>query len=61
LPKNIYNIDKIGIILYIFNSIKILIDKNDPRDYKNIDIKRTIIITIKYININDRFFLLMII
>jgi hypothetical protein len=39
LPKNIYNIDKIEVMLYILNSVKVLIDKDDPRDYRGAGIK----------------------
>jgi hypothetical protein len=29
LSENVYNMDKIGVILYILSSIKVLISKND--------------------------------
>ena len=49
IQRNIYNIDKIRIILSILGSIKVLIGKDDIRDYKGIHIKRTTVITIEYI------------
>jgi hypothetical protein len=52
--------DETGVILSILGSVKVLIGKDDPRDYRSTGIKRIIIIVIKYINTNDRslFFLI---
>lgn len=41
-------------MLYIFNFIKVLLNKDDPRDYKGAGVKRTIIIAIECINVNDK-------
>jgi hypothetical protein len=48
-------------MLYILGSIKVLISKDDPRDYKGASVKRIIVTAIKYININNRSLLLIII
>ena len=61
LLKNIYNIDKTRVILYILSFIKVLISKDDLRDYKGASIKRIIVIAIKYISINNKSLLLIII
>jgi hypothetical protein len=61
LPENVYNIDKTGVMLYILNSVKVLIGKDDPRDYRGVGVKRTIVTTIKCISISSRSLLLMII
>jgi hypothetical protein len=61
LLENIYNMNKTRIILCILGFIKVHINKDDPRDYKGAGIKYIIIITIEYININNRFLLLIII
>ena len=61
LPENVYNINEIGIMLCMLGFIKVLLSKNDPRDYKSAGVKRTMVIIIEYINANGRFLLLMII
>jgi hypothetical protein len=47
LLENIYNINKIRVILYIFGIIQVLISKNDPRNYRGAGVKQTIVITIE--------------
>ncbi|KAN0121715.1 hypothetical protein V8E51_000041, partial [Hyaloscypha variabilis] len=61
LLENIYNINKIRVILYILSSIKVLISKDNPRDYKGVGVKYIIVTIIKYISINSRSLLLIII
>jgi hypothetical protein len=61
LPENIYNIDKTGVILYMLNSVKVLVGKNDPRDYRGAGVKRTIVTAIECISANGRSLLPMII
>jgi hypothetical protein len=53
--------DETRVILYILGSIKVLISKDNPRDYRGAGVKRTIITAIKYISVNGRSLLLMII
>jgi hypothetical protein len=48
-------------ILFILGFIKVLVNKNNKRDYKDTRIKRTIIIAIEYINTNNRYLNLIII
>jgi hypothetical protein len=50
-----------GVILYILGSVKVLISKDDPRDYRGVGIKRTIVTAIEYISTDGRSLLLMII
>jgi hypothetical protein len=47
VPPNFYNMDETRIILSILGSTKILIDKNNRRDYKDAGVKRQIITTIE--------------
>ncbi|OCK73032.1 hypothetical protein K432DRAFT_313978, partial [Lepidopterella palustris CBS 459.81] len=54
---NIYNIDKTKVILSILGSIKVLISKDNIRDYRGADIKRKIVTSIKYISGNNRLLL----
>ena len=45
VPENIYNIDKTGVMLCILGSVKVLVGKDDPRDYRGAGVKRTIVTT----------------
>ncbi|KAF2682902.1 hypothetical protein K458DRAFT_306208, partial [Lentithecium fluviatile CBS 122367] len=61
LLENIYNIDKIDILLGMLDSIKILICRNNLPSYRGASIKQTIVIVIKYISTYSRLLLLLII
>jgi hypothetical protein len=61
LAENVYNIDETGVMLYMLGSIKVLISKDDPRDYRGAGVKRTMVTAIEYISANGRSLLLMII
>jgi hypothetical protein len=61
LLENVYKMDKMGVILCMLSSIKILLSKNNPQDYKGVGVKCIMITTIKCINANNRSLLLMII
>ncbi|PMD28097.1 hypothetical protein NA56DRAFT_666783 [Hyaloscypha hepaticicola] len=53
--------DKTKVILYNLGFIKVLVHKDNPRDYKGTGVKRTIVITIECICGNGKSLLLMII
>jgi hypothetical protein len=55
LLENVYNMDETGIMLSILGSIKVLLNKDDPRDYRGAVVKRTTVTAIKYISRNGRF------
>jgi hypothetical protein len=61
LLENVYNIDETRVILYILNSVKVLISKDNRRDYRGVGVKRTTVTAIEYISINGRSLLLIII
>jgi hypothetical protein len=61
LPENVYNMDETGVILCMLNSVKVLIGKDDPRDYRGAGVKRTMVTAIEYISASDRSLLLIII
>jgi hypothetical protein len=61
LLESVYNMDETGVILYILGSIKVLLSKDNPRDYRGAGVKRTIVTTIKCISANSRSLLPMII
>ncbi len=59
--ENVYNIDETGVMLCKLGSVKVLVRKDDPRDYRSTNIKRTIVTIIEYISIDSRSLLLIII
>jgi hypothetical protein len=61
LLENVYNIDETGVILYMLSSIKVLISKDDPRDYRGAGVKYIIVTIIKYVSADGRSLLLIII
>jgi len=42
-------------MLFMLDFVKVLVDKNDIQDYKDVRIKRTIMIAIECINANDKY------
>ena len=54
LLQNVYNIDETGVILYMLSSIKVLVSKDDPRDYKGAGVKRTIVTAIECVSANGK-------
>jgi len=61
LPENVYNMDETGVILRMLDSIKVLLSKDDPRDYRGAGVKRTMVTAIECISANGRSLLPMII
>jgi hypothetical protein len=53
--------DETGVILYILASLKVLVSKNDTRNYRGAGIKRSMVTAIETISIDSRSLLLMII
>ena len=41
LPENVYNMDETGVMLCMLNSVKVLVSKDDRRDYRGAGVKRT--------------------
>ncbi len=61
MPENVYNMDETGVILCKLGSVKVLVRKDDPRDYRGANVKRTIVTVIEYISVDGRSLLLIII
>ena len=61
LPENVYNMDETGVMLCMLGSVKVLISKDDPRDYRGAGVKRTMVTAIECISANGRSLLPMII
>jgi len=61
LPENVYNMDETGVMLCMLGSVKVLVNKDDPRDYRGAGVKRTMVTAIECISANGRSLLPMII
>ncbi|KAF2180770.1 hypothetical protein K469DRAFT_729696 [Zopfia rhizophila CBS 207.26] len=61
LPENVYNMDKIGVMLSMLSSIKVLVGKGDLRTYRDAGVKRIIVTAIECISADSRFLYLLII
>lgn len=55
LAENIYNINEIKIILFMSDSVKVLVDKNDKWNYRDACIKWTLITVIECISADDKY------
>jgi hypothetical protein len=61
LPENVYNMDETGVMLCMLGSLKVLVSKDDLRDYRGAAVKRTMVTAIECISANGRSLLPMII
>ena len=59
--ENVYNIDETGVMLCMLGSIKVLISKDDLRDYRGAKVKRTMVTAIECISVDGKSLLLIII
>ena len=55
VPENIYNYNKTKVILLMLGFVKVLINKNNKQDYQNIQIKQITVTAIKYISIDGKY------
>jgi hypothetical protein len=55
LAENVYNMDKTGVMLSMPGSIKVLVGKDDRRDYRGARIKRTTVTAIECISADGRY------
>jgi hypothetical protein len=54
LAENIYNMDETGVLLSVLNSLKVLVGKNELRDYRGAGVKRTLITAIECVSADGR-------
>lgn len=54
LRENVYNMDETGVILSMLGSVKVLVGRNDLRDYRGVGIKRTIVTAIECVSADGR-------
>ena len=59
--ENVYNMNETKIMLNMLDFVKVLVNKNDLRNYKNANVKRTMITIIECVNANDKSLLFLII
>jgi hypothetical protein len=55
LPENVYNMDETGIMLSMLGSIKVLVGKDDRRDYRGVGVKRTMVTTIECVSASGEY------
>jgi len=61
LPQNVYNMDETGVMLSMLGSVKVLLGKDDRRDYRCAGVERTVVTAIECISADGRSLLPMII
>jgi hypothetical protein len=49
-PWNVYNMDETGIMLCMLNSVKVLVGKNDARNYRGAGVRRSMVTAIECIS-----------
>jgi hypothetical protein len=47
--------DKTGVMLSMLSSVKVLVSKDNQRDYRSASVKRTIVTTIKCISASSKY------
>lgn len=55
LPENVYNMDETGVMLSMLGSIKVLVSKDDIRNYRGARVKRTMVTSIECISGDGRY------
>lgn len=54
LLENVYNMDEIGIMLSMLNSVKVLVGKDDTQAYRGARVKRTMVTAVECISADGR-------
>lgn len=53
-PENVYNMDETGVMLSMLGSLKVLVGRDDPRDYRGAGVKRMMVTAIECISADGR-------
>jgi len=53
--ENVYNMDETGVMLSMLGSVKVLVGKDEMRDYRGARVKRTMVTAIECIGANGRY------
>ena len=54
LPGNVYNMDETGVMLSMLGSVKVLVGKDDRRNYRGAGVKRTMVTAVECISADGR-------
>lgn len=54
LPENVYNMDETGVMLSKLGSVKVLVGRDDLRDYRGAGEKRTVVTAVECISADSR-------
>jgi hypothetical protein len=54
-PENVYNMDETGVMLSKLGSVKVLVGKDDRRDYRGARVKRTTVTAIECVSADGRY------
>jgi hypothetical protein len=54
IPDNVYNMDETGVLLSILSSLKVLVSKQDLKNYRGAGVKRTLVTAIECISADGR-------
>jgi hypothetical protein len=54
VPENVYNLDETGVLLSVLSSLKVLVSKDDLRNYRGAGVKRTLVTAIDCISADGR-------
>jgi hypothetical protein len=55
LAENVYNMDETGVILSMLSSVKVLVSKNDMRNYRGARVKQKLVTAIECISGDSRY------
>jgi hypothetical protein len=55
LPENVYNMDETGIMLAMLGAVKVLVGKDDRRDYRGTGTKRTMVTVIECVSASGEY------
>ena len=53
--ENVYNIDKTSVMLSMLGTVKVLVGKDNMRDYRGARVKRTLVTAIECISSDSRY------
>ena len=52
--ENVYNIDETGVMLSMLSSVKVLVGKDNQRNYRGRGVKRTIVTAVECVSADSR-------
>ena len=55
LAENVYNMDETRVMLSMLGFVKVLVGKDDKRNYRGARVKRTLVTAIECISANSRY------